>query len=276
MGTFPLFSAEHLNNSYIFLDFETTGFYPLETDRIIEIAMIKVVNGAIVDKVETFINPQRKIPESASSVNRIFDDDVKGAPLFDQKTASRIIKLIDHSILIAHNSSFDLGFLSMEMARNGITFASWRSIDTLKISQALFQGAKNKLKNLIERYHIKQTGDLHRAMVDTQALVDVFFNLIAEEELTKMSIDTIIQKYGFQSDAVELNKMIPKIIREAINTNTVLSCQYTKRDNSTISLRFLPIAPVWNDNYWYLYAQNQDDNAPVTLCCQKMNSIEQF
>ena len=77
MNTFSLFSAEHIAKTYVFFDFETTGFYPLDTDRIIEIAMIKITNGSVVDKFETFINPLRLIPEQASEVNHITNEMVK-------------------------------------------------------------------------------------------------------------------------------------------------------------------------------------------------------
>lgn len=275
METPPLFSVNQINNhSYTFFDFETTGFDPLDTDRIIEIAMIKVTNGTITERYETFINPQRPIPESASNVNHIYDGDVVNAPVFDRTMATELIRFIGDSILVAHNAPFDVGFLSMEMAKCGINFTSWKFIDSLQIAQRLFPVTPNKLVSLINRYNIQQNGDLHRAMVDTEALVDVFFNLIGENEISGLPTSDLIKYFGYNSTPENALEQFPEIIKTSLAGRTPLTCEYTKRTGEKIILNFQPIAPVWHKNYWYLYAANRTGGGYSFLCCQSMNNIK--
>lgn len=274
METPPLFSVNQISNhSYTFFDFETTGFDPLDTDRIVEIAMIKVINGTIAERYETFINPQRNIPESASNVNHIYDNDVVNAPIFDRTMATELIRFIGDSILVAHNAPFDVGFLSMEMARCGINFTSWKFIDSLQIAQRLFPSTPNKLVSLINRYSIQQKGDLHRAMVDTDALVDVFFNLIGENEVSGLSTPELIKLFGYNSTPENALEEFPEIIRTSLSGRTPLSCEYTKRTGEKVILNFQPISPVWHKGYWYLYAANRTGGY-FFLCCQSMKNIE--
>lgn len=275
METPPLFSVNQINNhSYTFFDFETTGFDPLDTDRIIEIAMIKVINGTIAERYETFINPQRSIPESASNVNHIYDNDVINAPVFDRTIATDIIRFIGDSILVAHNAPFDIGFLSMEMARCGINFTSWKFIDSLQIAQRLFPTTPNKLVSLINRYNIQQNGDLHRAMVDTEALVDVFFNLIGENNVSGLSTAELIKCFGYRSTQENSQEQFPEMIRTALAGRTPMICRYTKRDGEEITLKFQPISPVWHKGFWYLYVANRTNGGYSVLCCENMKNIE--
>lgn len=275
METPPLFSVNQLNNhSYTFFDFETTGFDPLDTDRIVEIAMIKVINGTITDRYETFINPQRPIPESASNVNHIYDSDVENAPIFDRTMATELIRFIGDSILVAHNAPFDVGFLSMEMARCGINFTSWKFIDSLQIAQKLFPSMPNKLVSLINRYNISQNGDLHRAMVDTEALVDVFFNLLSENAISGLSTSELIKNFGCCSSPESAMEQFPEMIRTTLAGRIPLTCRYTKRNAEEITLNFQPISPVWHKYFWYLYAANRTDGGYSFLCCDNMKNIE--
>jgi DNA polymerase III epsilon subunit len=275
METPPLLSVNQISShSYTFFDFEITGFDPLDTDRIVEIAMIKVINGTIAERYETFINPQRHIPESASNVNHIYDNDVANAPLFDRTMATELIRFIGDSILIAHNAPFDVGFLSMEMARCGINFTSWKYIDSLQIAQRLFPSAPNKLVSLINRYNIQQNGDLHRAMVDTEALVDVFFNLISENNVSNLSTAELIRHFGYNSTPENATKDFPEMIRTSLVGRTPMTCKYTKRTGEEIVLNFQPIAPVWHKGFWYLYAANRTSGGYSFLACQSMKDIE--
>ena len=175
MSIFSLFSQSLVKENYIFFDVETTGLYPLLGDKIIEIAMIKTSKGNVIDTFSTFINPGIKIPLEVTNINNITNEMVKDAPVFDKIFGEKIIDFIEENILIAHNAGFDLGFLSTELARNGLFFERWKAIDTLKIAKEIFPGQKNRLENLICRYNIMPEGDFHRALVDTEALKKIFF-----------------------------------------------------------------------------------------------------
>lgn len=72
-----------MTNSYVVLDLETTGLSPCE-DKIIEIAAIKCINGEIVDRLETLINPERKISSHITGITGISNDMVSDAPVISE------------------------------------------------------------------------------------------------------------------------------------------------------------------------------------------------
>jgi len=111
MATFSIFSQNIIKNSYVFFDVETTGLYPFLGDRIIEIAMIKVSNGKTIDKLDMLLNPEIPIPEEAKMIHKITDEMLKDKPVFSLDICNKLLAFIGNSILVAHNASFDLGFL---------------------------------------------------------------------------------------------------------------------------------------------------------------------
>ena len=126
MGLFSLFSQSLAKERYLFFDVETTGLFPLTGDRILELAMIKVENGDIIDKYESMFNPQREISEEITNINGISNEMVKDAPIFSREIGEKIVEFVKDTTLIAHNAKFDIGFLSTELARVGITFDGWK------------------------------------------------------------------------------------------------------------------------------------------------------
>lgn len=272
MSIFSLFSHNLVKEKYIFFDFETTGLYPLAGDRVVEIAMIKTVDGKIVDTLESMINPGISIPEAASKTNNITDDMVKDAPPFDFDFSKRVLEFIDDGILVAHNAAFDLGFLSVELARNEITYEGWRSIDTLKMAKSVFPDQKNKLGNLMRRYNIMPDGDLHRAIVDTEVLKKVYFELIDETQIRELAIDQIIKRYGFRGNFI--HRSIPAKIRELIIEKKPIKGEYKRRDQKVVPIAAIPLAPVWAEGTWYLMAKTPKTADLMVLNCKSFVSID--
>jgi DNA polymerase III epsilon subunit len=250
VSIFSLFSHNLIKQKYVFFDFETTGLYPLNGDRIIEIALIKTVEGRITDTFESMINPGIKIPADATAANNITDEMIATAPIFDKNCSLKIMNFIEDGILVAHNAAFDLGFLSMEMARNGFVFDKWQAIDTLKIAREVFSGQRNNLASLMKRYNITPSGSLHRAIVDTEILKKIFFELIDENQIRELELDQIIKKYGFMGNNIPRN--IQANIREAIIEKRAITAFYVDRSKHKQVLNIIPLAPVWNDDKWFL------------------------
>lgn len=168
---------------YVVFDTETTGLDG-NTDKIIEIALLKVSEGRIIDEFCVLVNPERHISASASSVNHIFDKDVQNAPTYD-RVAPIVAKFLSNCYLIGHNVDFDLSFMPglMEFVHleNDIT---WKCIDTCSLARSAFPGAPNyKLQTLI-RYLNLNTYDAHRARADAVATMQLFEK--CREALTKV------------------------------------------------------------------------------------------
>ena len=172
--------------TYVVFDVETTGL-SAERDRLIEIAAIKVKNGAEIDSFESYINPKRPISELITRLTSITDDDVKDAP-FEEEVMTNFYNWLDEDdILVAHNAKFDLGFLDKSFERLGLKNKNNASIDTLFISRAENKEAKRHgLSNLAKLYKVRLVQH-HRAIYDTKATAEIFVKML--DQLYKLGIE---------------------------------------------------------------------------------------
>ena len=172
--------------TYVVFDVETTGL-SAERDRLIEIAAVKVKNGAEIDSFESYINPQRPISELITRLTSITNDDVKDAPL-EKEVMTNFYNWIDEDdILVAHNAKFDLGFLDTCFERLGLENKNNASIDTLFVSRAENKEAKRHgLSNLAKLYKVRLVQH-HRAIYDTKATAEIFVKML--DQLYELGIE---------------------------------------------------------------------------------------
>ena len=127
---------------YAVIDVETTGFSPL-TDRVVEMACVVIEDRAIVRTWSTLVNPARPIPDYATRVHGITDADVAGAPSF-MRAQLRLFNLCHDAIVVAHNASFDLGFLPL--------LSPLPSLCTLQLARRHFPNAPNHKNQTLRSY----------------------------------------------------------------------------------------------------------------------------
>lgn len=164
MSTALLFS--HLNTVPLtFFDTETTGLYPEQGDRIVEIAMVRTRGGAVEKTWDTLVYPDRAIPEDASRVSGITDAMVWGKPRFDE-IAAQIVEMAHNSVLVAHNAPFDLGFLQIQFAAVGLPMLTNQTLDTLALARKCYKLGDYSLGGLTRALNIEK-GTYHRALGDT-------------------------------------------------------------------------------------------------------------
>ena len=165
----------------IVVDIETTGLDPKKGDKIIEIACLELINHIPTDKYfHEYINPQGKeISDGAFKVHGISNDFLNEKPIFDE-VADNFLEFIGESPVLAHNASFDVGFLNHELSleRKKI-ITDDKVIDTLAIARAKHPGMPNNLDALCKRYNIvEQKRGLHDAKSDCELLAQVYIELI--------------------------------------------------------------------------------------------------
>ncbi len=163
----------------IVLDTETTGFDPLNGDRIVEIGGVELVNFVPTGKVfHGYYNPERDMPAEASRVHGLTDDFLADKPVF-ASAVDDFLTFIEDSPLVIHNAPFDMGFLNAELSRLGFKpLPLSRAVDTLTMARQMFPGAPNSLDALCKRYGIDTSArDFHGALLDARLLAEVYLEL---------------------------------------------------------------------------------------------------
>lgn len=153
--------------TYVVFDVETTGLSAVY-DTIIELAAVKMHKGNIIDTFEQFIDPGHPLSQTTIHLTGITDDMVKGS-----KSEKEVLTLFEEfcrdSILVAHNASFDMGFLNTSYEKYDMPEAPNPVIDTLELSRLLHPELKShRLNRLTKKYNINLEQH-HRAIYDSEA-----------------------------------------------------------------------------------------------------------
>ncbi|MDR2532768.1 MAG: PolC-type DNA polymerase III [Oscillospiraceae bacterium] len=170
-----------VNGELIVFDIETTGLSPT-SERITEIGAVKLVNLEPVAEFDTFVNPEKPIPDHITQLTGINDDMVKDAPSEAEalrKFAEFCGGIAAHGSrppLIAHNASFDSGFIREACKRNGISF-DFNTIDTVKLCRAAVPGNKAHTLDAMAKHYKLGDFNHHRACDDAKVLARIFKKL---------------------------------------------------------------------------------------------------
>lgn len=161
----------NLKRPLAFFDLETTGTM-IGLDRIIEIAVLKVLPDGTQEMKSSRINPEMPIPYESSLIHGIFDEDVKDAPVF-KEAGKEFAEFLDNCDLAGYNSNkFDIPMLMEEFLRAGISFdlENRRFVDVQNIFHQMEQ---RTLKAAYQFYCGKAIENAHSAEADTMATYEV-------------------------------------------------------------------------------------------------------
>jgi len=165
-----------LSAPVVVLDFETTGLSP-GSDRITEVAALRVVGTRVVDRYVTLVNAGVRIPAHITSLTGITNDMIAIAP-----HASDVVKaladFIATDLVVAHNASFDHGFLKAECAKARILNRSFDTLCTMRLARRLMPGyGSYKLSSVADRLGVSRSGSEHRAESDARVAAEVLVAL---------------------------------------------------------------------------------------------------
>lgn len=177
------------------VDVETTGL-SANKNRVIEVAIVKIENLKITDKLHYLINPQTYIPPFITSLTGIDNDDVIGAPIFSN-IVDELITFIDNTILTAHNLPFDASFLNTEFLIAGREFINENSCCTLKIARNIYPTLQSKSLTSIAQYLNLKNTNAHRALGDAEITAKVLLKMIKEIQ-KKDNISTLGELLSYQ------------------------------------------------------------------------------
>lgn len=163
---------------YTVLDIETTGLSP-KNNEIIELAAVKVRDGKIVDTYSSLIKPSSEISPSISNLTNITNEMVKTSPLIEEELVN-FLKFIGPDIIIGHNVTFDISFISLNSLKIFQTPFLNNYVDTLTLSRRFVKSDHHNLQTMASIFNIDYTG-AHRALKDcfiTQKLYEILKNNI--------------------------------------------------------------------------------------------------
>jgi DNA polymerase-3 subunit epsilon len=180
----------------IVFDTETTGLSPLAGDRMVEIGCVELYN-----KVETgrtfhaYFNPDRSMPSGAEAVHGLSEVFLSDKPRFHER-AEELIEFLGECPLVAHNASFDFGFLNHELNNCGRqVICMTRMVDTLVLARSRHPGAKHSLDALCSRYGIDRSLRIkHGALIDAQLLSQCYVELTGGRQIGLSLAEVEIQR----------------------------------------------------------------------------------
>lgn len=162
-------------DEFVIFDIETTGLSAIN-DSITEIGAIKVKDGEVIDSFSQLINPEREIPEFITKLTGITDQMVADMPVI-KKVIPKFNEFIKGSVLIAHNASFDVGFIRENLKKIKLKLDN-PILDTLELSRAVFPELKNHKLNTLSKYLDINLENHHRAVDDAKATKDIFLKIM--------------------------------------------------------------------------------------------------
>ena len=172
------------DDTYVVFDVETTGLSAVY-DTIIELAAVKIKNGEIIDRFESFANPHKPLSATIINLTSITDDMLQDAPEVEA-VLKRFHRWAEDAIFVAHNASFDMGFLNVGYKKVGLEKAANPVIDTLELGRLLYPELKNhRLNTLAKKLDVELTQH-HRAIYDAEATGYIFLKMLrdaAEKEI---------------------------------------------------------------------------------------------
>lgn len=186
--------GQSIDTEYCVLDLETTGISHI-TEKITEIGIIKIKNGKEIGTFETFVNPEKHIPEKVQEITHITDEMVKDSPKIEE-VLPKMIEFIGDSVVVTHNTDFDVTWLKHNYEKYGY---EWKNtyLDTLRLAKAMYpEFSRYKLGFIADKLGIV-VEVAHRALDDVKTLVQVFNKMIeeAKEEKNAKTIDDFNNKF---------------------------------------------------------------------------------
>lgn len=188
----------------IIFDTETTGVNPATGDRMVEIGCVEMVNRCETGRhFHAYFNPERTMPSEAEAVHGLSAIFLSDKPRFAER-CDELLDFIGDAPLIAHNASFDFGFLNAELAlcgRDPVCMS--RMICTLMMARSRHPGAKHSLDALCTRFGVDRSARVkHGALLDAQLLAQVYVELTGGRQIGLSLMAEVVADSGVSAGVV--------------------------------------------------------------------------
>ena len=233
----------------IFFDTETTGLYPDQGDRIVDIGCVEMVNRQLTGRhLHLYLNPERPSHEDAQRIHGLTEAFLADKPKF-AAVADEFLAFVAGAELVIHNAPFDIGFINAELKRarrppvnDGIAGVR----DTLLMAREMFPGKANSLDALCRRLEVDNSNrKLHGALLDAELLAEVYIRLTRGQDALLMddaAEDASAAGAGeFRVAAVDLSQFILPVLHADPTELAAHALVLTELDKASGGKR------IWND-----------------------------
>ena len=216
-------SSNSNQHRIIVLDTETTGMNldggpHYQGHRIIEIGAVEIINRKLTGRhFHVYIKPDREIQSEAVEVHGITDAFLVDKPEY-REVHAEFLDFIKGAELVAHNASFDVGFMDSEFAMLdpsiGKTVDYCKVTDTLAMAKKIFPGKRNNLDVLCDRYGIDNSHrTLHGALLDAEILADVYLLMTGGQTSLQFNAGNANESGGEEIKRVASGRKALKVLR---------------------------------------------------------------
>lgn len=187
--------------TFAVLDLETSGGSPRLGAGITEIGVVKVKGGEVLGTFQSFVDPGHSLPYFITELTGITDEMLVSAPFIDEilPTLFEFLGSVEETVVVAHNSPFDLSFLKAASVTHEIPWPNYQTVDTARLARAILD--KDEVTNCklatLANFFGATTSPSHRALDDAKATVDVLHGLI--ERLAGFNISNFEEMRNFPS-----------------------------------------------------------------------------
>ncbi len=195
--------GQTIDSAFVVFDIETTGFYP-GIDQITEIGAVRIERGEITGRFSTFVNPGRPIPEKIVKLTGITDAMVHDAPGIET-VLPEFLEFAKDAVLVAHNASFDVGFIRYYAAKQGLRTDN-TILDTLQLARFMFPELEHHRLNTLAKHLGVSLEKHHRAVDDSAATAEILlkcFEILRKENVT--TLEQIQARYAEREDFLKGN-----------------------------------------------------------------------
>ena len=189
------------DTTFAVIDLETSGGSPKSGAGITEIGVVKVRGGVVLGTFQSFVDPGHSLPAFITQLTGISDEMLLSAPFIDEvlPTLIEFLGSPDETVLVAHNSPFDMSFLKAAALVHEYEWPNYLTVDTARLARAVLdrdEVVNCKLGTLAEFFNTSVSPN-HQALDDALATVDVLHGII--ERLAGHEVSTFEELRNFPS-----------------------------------------------------------------------------
>ncbi|OEU40324.1 3'-5' exonuclease [Lactococcus cremoris subsp. cremoris IBB477] len=228
---------------YAVVDLEATDAHSSE-NKIIQIGIVLVEGGKIVETYSTEVNPHEPLLPRISELTGLSDKQLKSAPDFSE-VASEVRKLLTDSVFVAHNARFDYGLLEKSFLNAGLEFNEMLRVDTVDLARVFYPTfEKYGLEALSEKLDLAHDHP-HAAVSDAYATAELLIRIEEKiqklprsvlEELLRHSDNLLFESKSFLQEQLDKTKIRPAAFKVVHNIATRKFKSSVSKKNSVANL----------------------------------------